>query len=281
MSAAENVICLADRRARVAAVADEKTTMQEGFIAIPNSVEDALLRAPITHRQERLYRAVLRKTVGYGKGSDFIATSQLAEMTGIDESDVRKTLIELVSMGMIARGRRTKFGTETTPNLASEAWDFEANKVNHPEQGKSPRLPPQTGRITPNKQGELPPTKDNYNKQTTTPVVPKAKTRASAGKKTFAVWSADEKAAGRPLVPEDDPVFTYAEQVGIHRDILRLAWQEFRTRYADAGKLYTDWRQTFRNAVRGNWFKLWYFDNGECLLTTAGIQAQKAAEAQA
>ncbi|WP_353327075.1 replication protein [Chitiniphilus shinanonensis] len=133
---------------------------QEGFFAIPNAVEDALLRSPLTHRQERVYRAILRKTLGYGKTSDYIATSQLAAMTGLDDSDVRKALAALVDMGMLERGNRRSFGTEITPNLDPETWDC--------KQGKSPRLPPRTGRITPNKQGELPPTKDNSKRQRTT-----------------------------------------------------------------------------------------------------------------
>lgn len=273
MSAAENVICFAERRAKVVAVAEEKTTMQEGFIAIPNSVEDALLRSTLTQRQERIFRAILRKTLGYGKTEDCIASSQLAEMTGIHESHVRQALIDLVDAGMVIRGKRSKFGTVLAPVLTPESWISSRTD--------SVRLPVRSYQIGTNKRTDSAPHNRQIQNTNTTPVVPKASKRPSAGKKTFTAWSADEKAAGRPLVPEDDPVFTYAEQVGIHRDILRLAWQEFRTRYADAGKQYTDWRQTFRNAVRGNWFKLWYFDNGECLLTTAGIQAQKAAEAQA
>lgn len=126
--------------------------MQDGFVAVPNSVEDALLGSSLTHRQERVFRAILRKTVGFGKETDFIATKQLADMTGFDESDVRKALNDMIDMGMIIRGRRTKFGTQTTPVLTPESWNL--------KQGESPRLPPQTGRITPDKQGELPPTID-------------------------------------------------------------------------------------------------------------------------
>ncbi|GAA5786116.1 replication protein [Chitiniphilus shinanonensis] len=145
---------------------------QDGFIAIPNAVEDALLRSPLTHRQERVYRAILRKTLGYGKTSDYIATSQLAAMTGLDDSDVRKALAALVDMGMLERGNRRSFGTEITPNLDPESWDF--------KQGESPRLPPRTGRIAPDKQGELPPTKDNSKRQEQPPVVPQAENQVVA-----------------------------------------------------------------------------------------------------
>lgn len=192
------VINMDDYRKANATASEKK--MQDGFVSIPNAVEDALLASPLTHRQERVYRAILRKTLGFGKTSDFIATSQIASMTGIDESDVRKTLNDLMDMEMIIRGRRTKFGTDTTPVLTPESWNF--------KQGESPRLAPQTGRITPNKQGELPPTIDNYNRQTTTPLPPEgevatATTETKVGKRAKKSAPADAiLQAYRDALPE-------------------------------------------------------------------------------
>ncbi|VVE82882.1 hypothetical protein [Pandoraea sputorum] len=85
-------------------------------------------------------------------------------------------------------------------------------------------------------------------------------------------------AAGEQVIPADDPVFTYAEEIGIPDDTLRLHWLEFRDRYAlPEAKRYKDWRSVFRKSVRGNWLKLWYFaPDGACLLTTVGEQARRA-----
>jgi hypothetical protein len=63
----------------------------------------------------------------------------------------------------------------------------------------------------------------------------------------------------------------------MNHDFILYAWLEFKRRYAeDDSKKYKDWRATFRNAVRENWFKLWFIaDDGSCGLTTRGKQVQR------
>ncbi len=96
---------------------------------------------------------------------------------------------------------------------------------------------------------------------------------------TFRAWQKAIRESGEKAIPEDDPVFAYAEQAGISLDLVRLAWVEFRNRYSESDKRYKDWRKVFRNAVRGNWFRLWYAtDDGEYALTTQGMQAQRCDE---
>jgi hypothetical protein len=84
------------------------------------------------------------------------------------------------------------------------------------------------------------------------------------------------KAAEVSPIAADDPVVAYAEDAKIPNEFLDLQWREFKARYRmpDA-KQYKRWPVVFAKSVRGNWFKLWYFDNsGQCYLTTAGIQAR-------
>lgn len=104
------------------------------------------------------------------------------------------------------------------------------------------------------------------------PVRPKA---AAIGLKA---WLEAVKAKGEKPVPPDDPVFAYAERVGIPSDFLALAWCEFKHRYCQPdAKRYRDWRSVFRKAVRGNWLKLWFVQpDGAYALTTVGIQAQRS-----
>jgi len=84
----------------------------------------------------------------------------------------------------------------------------------------------------------------------------------------------DSLPADEQPIPGDDPIIDYAEKVGIPYDFLLLAWEEFRERMA--GKRQKDWRAHYRNAVRSNWFKLWWMrDGGECALTTQGEQAKR------
>jgi hypothetical protein len=77
-------------------------------------------------------------------------------------------------------------------------------------------------------------------------------------------------------IADDDPVVDYAAGAGIPNEFLDLQWREFKARYrAPDSKKYKRWPVVFGKSVRGNWFKLWYFDNhGNCVLTTVGIQAR-------
>lgn len=108
-----------------------------------------------------------------------------------------------------------------------------------------------------------------------TPQPPKGR----SGAVSLKTWAEAVKAKGEKLIPEDDPVFGYADQVGIPRDYLDLAWLAFKRRYTvqHPAKRYTDWRRVFRNAVEGNWAKLWFVNpDGSYSLTTVGHQAQRA-----
>lgn len=86
------------------------------------------------------------------------------------------------------------------------------------------------------------------------------------------------KASGEKAIPDNDPVMAYAEKVGISDDMLAVAWSEFKAAYLTVDKRYKDWRQSFRNAVRRNYYKLWFLAEGKrATWTTAGEQARRAA----
>jgi hypothetical protein len=123
--------------------------------------------------------------------------------------------------------------------------------------------------------------REREEKSINTPIPP---TGAKTGQSAISLptWLTTIKAMGEDPIPADDPVFGYADSVGIPRDHLRLAWREFRERYSlPNAKRYRCWRTVFRKAVRGNWFKLWHFAGDACALTTTGVQAKRAAEANA
>lgn len=88
------------------------------------------------------------------------------------------------------------------------------------------------------------------------------------------------KADGSNAVPVDDPIFDYATTVGLPENAIALAWFTFKGQFLQTDNRQKDWRAHFRNAVRRNWFKLWYIGNdGATGLTTAGQQAQREMEA--
>lgn len=91
----------------------------------------------------------------------------------------------------------------------------------------------------------------------------------------FDDWVSGCKADGVKPVPPDDAVFKYAEEIGLTVDFIRLAWMEFGRQYGGPeAKTYIDWNKHFQNAVRKNWFKLWFHNGDGWSLTTSGKQLE-------
>ena len=82
---------------------------------------------------------------------------------------------------------------------------------------------------------------------------------------------------GEMAIPADDPVYRWGDETGIPDDFLELAWLAFEDRYRQEPKRYDDWRKVFRNAVKGNWMKVWYATpDGSYALTTVGETWRRA-----
>jgi hypothetical protein len=97
------------------------------------------------------------------------------------------------------------------------------------------------------------------------------------GPSSISAWLARCEARGEKPIPPDDAVFDYCAKVGIGPDVLALHWREFKARRLDSRKRQADWRKTFRNSVRDNWYRLWFLKPGfDAQLTTMGLQAQAA-----
>jgi len=105
--------------------------------------------------------------------------------------------------------------------------------------------------------------------------------RLKREKVTFPVFVEACREAGERAIRAEDPIFEFAEDAGIPREFIGLAWREFTVRHRDSGRLQKDWRAHFRDAVRRNWFKLWWCpDGGGCELTTAGVQVKRERDAE-
>lgn len=93
--------------------------------------------------------------------------------------------------------------------------------------------------------------------------------------KTLKTYLADCKAAGAKPIPDDHHVRTWAADAGITADMLQIAWVQFRERYTEAekgkGKRYKDWPGHFANAVKANWFKLWFSGDKGMQWTSVGM----------
>jgi len=87
-------------------------------------------------------------------------------------------------------------------------------------------------------------------------------------KMTLKAWIEVERAEGRTLISKTDSIF----EDGLPADYVILAWKTFADTVKPS-KLQIDWRQTFRNYVRGDYLKLWAVTrDGQFFLTTAGKQ---------
>jgi hypothetical protein len=111
-------------------------------------------------------------------------------------------------------------------------------------------------------------------------------TSGQSRKTTFRAWLTDIRASGQKAVSDYQPVWDYAEQVGIPAEWIELAWICFRERYSTDEKAslkrYADWRRVFLRAVKEGWMGVWSWSDRDqsYRLTTTGIQTEKAVTAQ-
>lgn len=90
-----------------------------GFTKWDNELKEALLRAPITFRQYKIFDAIHRLTLGWNKESDHITNTQLGKMTEIHHTHVCKVRKELEEMNMIF-----KLNNEVAINQNHHDWSF-------------------------------------------------------------------------------------------------------------------------------------------------------------
>ncbi|HCY61538.1 MAG TPA: hypothetical protein DHV59_01580 [Oxalobacteraceae bacterium] len=110
--------------------------------------------------------------------------------------------------------------------------------------------------------------------------VEKPKSKRAKASETLQDFVDRCKAEGVKPIPLDDPIFDYIENVGLTEEMLVLGWFVFKSRYLGTDQKQKDWRAHYRNAVKSNWYKLWFIGNdGTVGLTTAGQQTQREMEA--
>ncbi|WP_315383399.1 replication protein [Microvirgula aerodenitrificans] len=230
----------------------ERVPMNDGHIRIPNAVDDALQASSLTLHQYKVFRAVLRKTIGYSKPTDCISVSQISTMTNIDDAHIRRALTFLEEAGMLARGRRTRNGVFLTPNLDVSMWV--------PEQAKSARSGACSGGLRLSKQADSAP----HNKQLQQTELQEA--NASLSPETDDVPMQSKQAQPRrAAVPCQQIVDAYNAELGSvlpmaqalnnsRRKALSARWAEMlgsqtpdgRTRYTDTATGLAWWTRFFR-----------------------------------
>ncbi len=88
----------------------------------------------------------------------------------------------------------------------------------------------------------------------------------------------ERRKEGKRPFDENSDVVKYATNTRLPEGFLSLAWREFRRQHIEGvsrKKTVADWAAEYMKALKGNWYKLWWFDaaTGEYKLTTQGQQA--------
>lgn len=87
---------------------------------------------------------------------------------------------------------------------------------------------------------------------------------------------------GEQAFPENHRIWSYAEEVGITDEMIAVCWFRYKDQYLEPmegkrPKKYSDWRRAFLNAIKGRYYKLWFFDQEDNVQWTSdGHQARKA-----
>ena len=116
--------------------------------------------------------------------------------------------------------------------------------------------------------------------QTPPPPTPKPE-KPKREQTTLAVYLAACKASRAKPIPDDHHAKQWANDAGISTEMLQIAWVQFRDRYTTdekaKGKRYKDWPGHFANAIKSNWFKLWFMgDDGRPAWTSTGLTHKAA-----
>ncbi|GLQ72890.1 replication protein [Vibrio penaeicida] len=80
-----------------------KASLKEGYYQVANQIGLALCKVSLSSRESRLVQAILFKTFGYHKSSDWICYEQLSELTGIDRSNIGKVKASLIQRRILLR----------------------------------------------------------------------------------------------------------------------------------------------------------------------------------
>lgn len=94
-----------------------KADLDDGYLRLSNTLVDALCRTKLSDRESRVLFAVIRRTYGFGKATDWISYSQIEEMTEIDTDNVSR----LVG-GLLKRNVLMKEGRKIGVNPVVSSW---------------------------------------------------------------------------------------------------------------------------------------------------------------
>ncbi|EOD3505062.1 TPA: replication protein [Salmonella enterica subsp. enterica serovar Paratyphi C] len=115
--------------------------LDDGFTRIANEILEAVMHAGLSQHQLLVFMAVMRKTYGFNKKSDWVSNEQLSVLTGILPHKCSSAKSALVKRGILTQtGRviginKTVSEWSSLPVKGTEKKPY-LEKVNLPESGK-------------------------------------------------------------------------------------------------------------------------------------------------
>lgn len=215
---------------------------EDGYTPIANELLEAILKADFSKRQLLVIMTIARMTYGYSKKSDALSGWQIASMTGIDRSDVSKTLNELLEINVLIKlemGRQSHgvFVSEIAINKLYKSWATVGNSptvVKLPTVGKSPT-------VTVGK----------------TPTQPLVKHPTHKAIKTIKASIAKTNTL-KTLIPDDFSISERVKNWAIknNHSSLEIHLESFVNKCKAKSYQYADWDSAFMEAIRTNWAKV-------------------------
>jgi len=98
--------------------------LENGYTKIANELLEAFARTNFSAYQRRVIDAIIRKTYGFQKKADYIAISQIVELTQIHKAHVSRTLRELNHRNVVTRS-----GNQIAINKDWQGWQELPNGV--------------------------------------------------------------------------------------------------------------------------------------------------------
>ncbi|HGG5186065.1 TPA: replication protein [Salmonella enterica] len=115
--------------------------LDDGFTRIANEILEAVMHAGLSQHQLLVFMAVMRKTYGFNKKSDWVSNEQISELTGILPhkcSAAKSVLVKrgiLTQIGRVIGINKTVSEWSSLPEKGTEKKPY-LKKVNLPESGK-------------------------------------------------------------------------------------------------------------------------------------------------
>lgn len=221
-----------------------------GFTRIANELLEAVIGAGLTQNQLLITLAVIRKTYGYNKASDWVGNAQLSDLTGLPLTRCSTERNKLIKMGVL-----TQEGRLVGINKEVSAWQVKVNGIGKPDITETVTFTESvkftesvnrtfTESVNPTLQNLLT-TKDNStidskDNNNITPVVPESSKPAKDSKR------ATQYPAG--LIPSDGNR-KLAEKLGV--DVAQ-EFDAFSDHHRSKGSTFKDWTLAFNTWLRNS-----------------------------